>query len=54
MKEGGWTDDDLIKRYVHLPDDALAGEVIARGWAISGQPEISKIEKPSEDKAQSS
>lgn len=45
MNLGGWTDDDLIKRYVHLADDALRGEVLGRGWAISGQPELGNDKK---------
>jgi len=53
MHDGGWTNDDLIKRYVHLADDALAGEVSSRKWAISGQQEYSPREKDNENKAQS-
>lgn len=37
MTLGGWTDDDLIKRYVHLADEALREEVLQSKWAISGQ-----------------
>ncbi|MEP0316810.1 MAG: tyrosine-type recombinase/integrase [Hyphomonas sp.] len=53
LSEGGWTDDDLIKRYVHLADDALAGEVIARNWAISGQRASPESENINGNKAQS-
>ena len=52
MSEGGWTDDDLIKRYVHLADDALRGEVLALGWAIDGQSDPVAPEKESRNNAQ--
>lgn len=51
MAEGGWTNDDQIKRYVHLADDALPQEVIDAGWAIGGQPKTKKSKNTNNNKS---
>lgn len=45
QQRGGWTSSDLVERYTHLADDRLKEEVIAAGWAISGQWDLEQTEK---------
>lgn len=46
MAAGGWSDLSLVQRYAHAADGALRAEVIASGWAISGQSDVVPAQNP--------
>lgn len=52
MKHGGWSVLSLVQRYAHASDRLLKGEVLASGWAQSGQGDPENSEKPSDNNAQ--